>query len=82
MKVDLEHADAPVFRKYSIGQFKDMLKPFSSVKVFTERFPVKTRLHHGIKARLYNQVFVGVFDSLPKTLIRSFGWHILAFAYK
>jgi hypothetical protein len=82
MKVDLEHADAPALRKYSIGQFKGMLKPFSSVKVFTERFPVKTRLHHGLKAWLYNQAFVGAFNRLPRTLIRTFGWHILAFAYK
>ncbi|MGD2156866.1 MAG: methyltransferase domain-containing protein [Anaerolineales bacterium] len=82
MKVDLEHADAPALRKYSIGQFKDMLKPFSSAKIFTERFPVRTRLHHGLKAQVYNQVFVGAFNRLPRTLIRPFGWHILAFAYK
>jgi ubiquinone/menaquinone biosynthesis C-methylase UbiE len=82
MKVDLEHADAPALRKYSIGQFKNMLKSFSSAKVFTERFPVETKLHQGLKARLYNQIFVGAFNRLPKAFIRPFGWHILAFAYK
>jgi 2-polyprenyl-3-methyl-5-hydroxy-6-metoxy-1,4-benzoquinol methylase len=82
VKVDLEHVDAPVLRKYSISQFKGMLKAFSRTKIFTERFPVETRLHQGLKARLYNQIFVGAFNRLPKSLIRPFGWHILAFADK
>jgi len=82
MKVDLEHADAPVLRKYSIGEFRELLKRFVSVRIIPERFPVVTRLHHGVKATLYNTVFVRVFGRLPKSLVRPFGWHLMAFARK
>jgi 2-polyprenyl-3-methyl-5-hydroxy-6-metoxy-1,4-benzoquinol methylase len=82
MNVGLEHEDAPVLRKYSIKEFKELLKPFSKFRIVPERFPVKTRLHHGLKATLYNNVFVGLFDLLPRPLVRPLGWHIMAFAYK
>jgi ubiquinone/menaquinone biosynthesis C-methylase UbiE len=78
-KVELEHVDAPVLKKYSIGEFRDLLKEFSRVRIVPERFPVKTRLHGGLKGALYNTVFVGLFNALPKSLVRRFGWHLLAF---
>ncbi|HJW89045.1 MAG TPA: class I SAM-dependent methyltransferase [Anaerolineales bacterium] len=82
MNVGLEHEDAPVLRKYSIGEFKQLLKSFSSFRIIPERFPVATRLHHGLKAVLYNQVFVRAFQALPKGLVRPLGWHLMAFAAK
>lgn len=82
MKVDLEHEDAPVLMKYSIGEFKGLLKPFKRVRIVPERFPVKTRLHKGLKAALYNGAFVGAFQVLPKPLVRPLGWHLMAFGYK
>lgn len=81
-KVELEHEDAPVLRKYSIRQFKSMLRSFAEFRLVPERFPVKSRLHGGIKGTLYNELFVGGFNMLPKALIRPFGWHIMAFARK
>jgi SAM-dependent methyltransferase len=81
-KVDLEHQDAPVLKKFSIGEFKRLLEPFSDFRILPERFPVKTRLHHGLKAVLYNEVFVRAFNLFPKTLSRPFGWHLMAFACK
>lgn len=82
MKVELEHEDAPVLRKYSIREFKRLLGKFSRVEIIPERFPVKTRLHHGVKAVLYNSVFVGLFNALPQTFVRPLGWHIMAKAVK
>ncbi len=82
MKVELEHEDAPVLKKFSIKEFREMLSPFSSVRIVPERFPVKTRLHKGVKALLYNGVFVNIFNALPKFLVRPLGWHIMAFATK
>jgi 2-polyprenyl-3-methyl-5-hydroxy-6-metoxy-1,4-benzoquinol methylase len=82
MKVELEHEDAPVLKKYSIQEFRNLLQPFDSVRIVTERFPVETRLHHGIKGKLYNQVFVKAFNVLPRALVRPLGWHIMAFASK
>ena len=79
MKVDLEHADAPALRKYSMGEFRSLLSPFSSVRLIAERFPVKSRLHGGWKGALYNGVFVGAFNLLPRAWVRPLGWHLLAF---
>jgi SAM-dependent methyltransferase len=78
-KVDLEHVDAPVLKKYSIAEFRDLLKDFSRVRIVPERFPVKTRLHGGLKGTLYNTFFVGLFNMMPRPLTRRFGWHLLAF---
>ncbi|MCB0107866.1 MAG: class I SAM-dependent methyltransferase [Caldilineaceae bacterium] len=82
MKVELEHEDAPVLKKYSIGEFKRLLAPFARARIVPERFPVRTKLHHGLKARLYNDLFVGAFTRLPTALVRPLGWHLMAFAQK
>jgi ubiquinone/menaquinone biosynthesis C-methylase UbiE len=80
--VALEHEDAPVIRKFSIGELKKMLRIFPRARIVVERFPVKTRLHTGTKALIYNTFFVGTFNALPRPLVRRFGWHIMAFAEK
>ena len=78
-KVDLEHVDAPVLNKYSIAEFRDLLKDFSRVRIVPERFPVRTRLHGGLKGTIYNTFFVGLFNAMPRSVTRRFGWHLLAF---
>ena len=82
MKVPLEHEDAPVLKRYTSGEFRDLLSGFSSVELVTERFPVKSRLHKGWKGTMYNTFFVGTFNALPKALTRKLGWHLLAFCRK
>lgn len=82
MKVELEHEDAPALRKYSIGEFRRLLRPFAEVTIVPERFPVTSRLHGGLKGTLYNGVFVGAFNALPRALVRPLGWHLMAFARK
>jgi SAM-dependent methyltransferase len=82
MKVGLEHQDAPGLRLYSIPEFRSLLEGFSSVRLVPERFPVKSRLHRGWKAAAFNGVFVGVFNALPRGLVRRFGWHLMAFCEK
>jgi SAM-dependent methyltransferase len=78
MKVPLEHADAPGLRMYSIPEYRDLLRGFSAVEIIPERFPVKSRLHHGWKGTLYNTVFVGAFNLVPRAIVRRFGWHLMA----
>jgi ubiquinone/menaquinone biosynthesis C-methylase UbiE len=80
--VELEHEDAPAFHLFSISQFQKMLSCFDSVEIIPERFPVVTRLHHGFKARLYNDLFVGTFNALPRSWVQASGWHLMAFAQK
>ena len=82
MKVDLEHEDAPVLEKYTIGELKKILSPFDGVKIVPERFPVKSRLHKGWKGAAFNGVFVPAFKVLPQKIVKPLGWHIMAFASK
>lgn len=82
MSVSLEHEDAPVLKKFAIGEFKKMLSPFSAVRIVAERFPVPSRLHLGWKGLLYNGLFVPVFNALPRAVVRPLGWHLMAFCQK
>jgi ubiquinone/menaquinone biosynthesis C-methylase UbiE len=82
MKVQLEHEDAPMLRKFSIGEFRQLLAPFATVEIVPERFPVKSRLHKGWKGVAFNTMFVGAFNALPASLVRPLGWHLMAFCGK
>ncbi|MEE2636422.1 MAG: methyltransferase domain-containing protein [Acidobacteriota bacterium] len=82
MGVGLEHADAPVLKKYSIPEFRRLLTGFREVRIVPERFPVRSRLHTGWKAALFNGVFVGAFNAVPRPLVRRFGWHLMAFCWR
>ena len=82
MKVGLEHDDAPVLLKFSIGEFRRLVSGFRQVAIVPERFPVKSRLHGGWKGAVYNGLFVGTFNALPRPFVRRFGWHLLAFCRK
>ncbi len=82
MKVALEHGDAPVLRLFSIGEYRRLLAPFRDVQITPERFPVTSRLHGGWKGALYNGLFVGAFNLLPRRMVRPLGWHLMAFCRK
>jgi len=82
MKVALEHEDAPVLKKYSISEFRTLLKPFAETRIEPERFPVKSRLHKGWKGVAFNSVFVGTFNAVPRSWVRPLGWHLMAFCKK
>jgi SAM-dependent methyltransferase len=82
MNVKLEHEDAPVLLKFSIGEFRELVRDFKDVRIVPERFPVKSRLHGGWKGTLFNTFFVGTFNALPRAAVRRFGWHLLAFCTK
>jgi len=79
MHVELEHEDAPVLKKYSIAEYRALLSEFSDVRIAPERFPVKSRLHRGWKGFAFNNLFVGTFNTLPRSWIRPLGWHLMAF---
>ncbi len=82
MKVPLEHEDAPVLRKFSIGEFKQLLSGFASARIVPERFPVRSRLHGGWKGFVYNNLFVGPFQLLPRPWVRPLGWHLMGFCQR
>ncbi len=82
MNVEVEHADAPVLRKFSITEFSKLLAPFADVRIVPERFPVKSRLHKGWKGVAFNTMFVGTFNALPRAIVRPLGWHLMGFCRK
>jgi ubiquinone/menaquinone biosynthesis C-methylase UbiE len=82
MKVALEHEDAPVLKKFSISEFRELLRPFKESRIVPERFPVKSRLHKGWKGIAFNTMFVGTFNALPRSWVRPLGWHLMAFCKK
>jgi ubiquinone/menaquinone biosynthesis C-methylase UbiE len=81
-KVEIDHLDAPVFYKFTIREFRALLEPFGSVEIVPERFPVRTKVHRGLKAKLYNTLFVDLFNALPRAWVRCTGHHLMAFANK
>jgi ubiquinone/menaquinone biosynthesis C-methylase UbiE len=81
-KVELDYTTSPVFNRYSIAEFRRMLALFASVDVVPERFPVKTKVHRGLKAALYNQRFVGACNLLPPALNRGTGYRLVAICTK
>jgi 2-polyprenyl-3-methyl-5-hydroxy-6-metoxy-1,4-benzoquinol methylase len=82
MKVEIDHLDSPVFRHMTVKEFRTLLKPFADVDLVPERFPVPTKVHRGLKAALFNTVFVGAFNALPASFTRNTGHHLLAFCRK
>jgi ubiquinone/menaquinone biosynthesis C-methylase UbiE len=78
----LEHEKAPFFHIHTVNEMKDMTRMFRNTQIITERFPVKTRLHTGLKGALYNAFFVKTFSLIPRPLVRRLGWHVIARAYK
>lgn len=81
-KVEIDHLDAPVFYQFSRSEFRRMLEVFESAEIVPERFPVATKVHSGFKARLFNGVFVGAFNRLPRAWVRPLGHHLMAFCRK
>lgn len=82
MNVKIDHLDAPVFYKFTIDEYRKMLGIFDEVKILPERFPVATKVHEGIKARLFNVGFVGLYNALPRSITRKTGHHLMAFCKK
>lgn len=80
--VEIDHLDAPVFYQFSRREFASLLARFDEVKIVPERFPVRTKVHSGAKAWLFNTVFVGGFNLLPRALVRNAGHHLIAFCVK
>ena len=62
--------------------YRRLLDGFSKCEIVPERFPVKSRLHRGWKAALYNTAFVGAFNRLPRSLVGRFGWHLMGLCRK
>jgi ubiquinone/menaquinone biosynthesis C-methylase UbiE len=81
MRVEIDHLDAPVYRRHTRSEFRLLLAPFERHRIIVERFPVATKVHSGLKARLYNAFFVRVFNAAPRSLVAWSGHHLIAYAW-
>ncbi len=79
---EIDYLDAPSYNLISAVEFTELLKPFSTAEIIMERFPVRTKVHSGLKARLFNSLFVDLFNALPERITNSFGHHLIAYAHK
>jgi len=78
----IDYMDSPVFHKFNFAEFEQLCSVFPERKMIVERFPVRTEVHKGWKAKLYNTFFVDVYNALPKSVIGKTGYHLLAFVEK
>ncbi len=80
----IEHAqkDAPIIRRYSSGECRQLFRRFREVAVHVDRFPKRTVKHQNLFAGLNNYLLVPFFEVLPQALKRPFGWHIMIRAIK
>ena len=82
MRVEVDHLDSPVYHRVTRDEFEALLTRFSNVRMVPERFPVPTKVHGGLKAVLFNRIFVGTFNALPQSWTRPTGHHLMAFCRK
>jgi len=76
--VKLDYCDAPIFRHFDPAEFADLTSRFDQRQIRVERFPVRTEVHNGWKATLYNTLFVDLYNAMPERLIGQSGYHLLA----
>lgn len=78
----IDYLDAPVFHRFNYKEFEQLVSPFNKREVIVERFPVRTEVHSGLKAKVYNHLFVDLYNAMPKALIGKTGYHLLAMVSK
>jgi 2-polyprenyl-3-methyl-5-hydroxy-6-metoxy-1,4-benzoquinol methylase len=82
MKIEVDHLDSPVYCTYTVSEFEGMLSTFRDMRIVPHRFPVRTKVHAGLKASMYNLLFVDLFNALPRSWVRNSGHHLIAYVHK
>lgn len=80
----IEHPkkDAPIIRRYSIGECRKLFQQFRDVQIHVDRFPKRTVKFDNLFSKLNNYLLVPFFEILPESIKRPFGWHIMIRATK
>jgi len=81
---NIEHAekDAPIIRKYSTRECRELFRDYSNVRIHVDRFPKRTRKFDNLFGKLNNYLLVPFFEILPDAIRRPLGWHIMIRANK
>ena len=78
----IDYMDSPVFHTFNYTEFDQLAANFTTRNMVVERFPVRTEVHKGWKAKVYNTFFVDLYNALPQQLIGKTGYHLLNFVEK
>ena len=80
----IEHAkkDAPIIRRYTARECRQLFGEFRDVKIHVDRFPKRTVKFDNLFGKLNNYLLVPFFEILPDSIKRPFGWHIMIRATK
>ena len=83
-RTPIEHPEreAPIVRRYSVGECRRLFRKFQRVEIRVERFPKPTLKFDNLLAKLNNYVLVPLFRVVPYALKRPWGWHIMIRATK
>lgn len=81
---NIEHAqkDAPIIRKYTTQECRDLFREFRNLEIHVDRFPKRTLKFNNLFGKLNNYLLVPFFEILPDVMRRPFGWHIMIRANK
>jgi len=81
---NIEHKDkdAPIIRKYSTSECRELFRNFDDVSTFVDRFPKRTLKFDNLFGKLNNYLLVPFFEILPDAIRRPLGWHIMIRATK
>ena len=81
---NIEHAqkDAPIIRKYTTKECRDLFREFGNLQIHVDRFPKRTLKFKNLFGKLNNYLLVPFFEILPDVMRRPFGWHIMIRANK
>jgi ubiquinone/menaquinone biosynthesis C-methylase UbiE len=73
--------DPPINRLHSMWEAKRLFAKYSSVTVYTDRFPTKTN-RLGLFPGLFNSVFVPMAQCIPRAVMKPFGYYLIIKAFK
>ena len=75
--IEFDDEDAPIINAYTKSELRRLFSAFEDVSITCEYYRPERTGRSGIKAALYNHVFVPVMGALPQPLVRNFGWHLV-----
>ncbi len=81
-RVEIDHLQAPIFHWLTEAELSAMAAPFARRVTHVERFPLRTKVHKGFKAQLFNGLFVDLFNALPRRWVEGTGHHLVMIAEK
>ena len=82
LRTEIDYLDSPYYHLHSKKDLHKLVLTLPEVVIHQERYPVATKVHGGVKAVLFNSLFVPMYKLVPLSFKRSCCHHLLAVARK